>query len=51
MRDQVLVLVLVLHPPLALALALGPPLALALALALARPPSSRRSCRRSWIRP
>ena len=57
MRDQVLVMVLVLRPPLALALAVGPPLALALeaavplglalALGLAGPPSSRRSCRRS----
>ena len=62
MRDQVLVMVLVLRPPLALALAVGPPLALALEAAvpmgqtqlktqlnaaLAGPPSSRRSCRRS----
>ena len=56
MRDQVLVMVLVLRPPLALALAVGPPLALALeaavplglalALGLAGPPSSRRNCRR-----
>ena len=57
-RDQVLVMVLVLRPQLALALAVGPPLALALeaavplgllalALGLAGPSSSRRSCRRS----
>ena len=57
MRDQVLVMVLVLRPQLALALAVGPPLALALeaavplglalVLGLAGSSSSRRSCRRS----